>query len=204
MDVSTSAFTKEYIWGFAQGNPMHYSSDKTRFHQLINLVVGKNAAITIGASFHPYQLINGRGIDIWETVLNVISVNSYCDLEALIKSHSYFHMNPPDQSAFPVIQWQDERLFTEANPEFGTYVPFVIPYLRHDDGNKPFWLVQIETQMSLGAKATGYIEQLNDAMRFLMPPPAFILGFDVFNKHNPSEIVNHFVDFLESSIKPRL
>jgi len=91
--ITLNSFRKEYIWGFTQGNPIRMSDNKYSFYNLIQPLTGVNGTITIGASFHPYQIINQAGDDIWETLYKVIEVNKFCDYKELIEEKYFFHMN---------------------------------------------------------------------------------------------------------------
>ncbi len=196
-----SSFRKEYIWGFTQGNPMRHSTDKQAFYDLIHLLTGDNATVTIGASFHPYQLLDKSGKDIWTTLYEVIEANKYCDLDELIQTKYFFHMNPPPANAFPIQKWQDTRLFHEVNPEFGKLVPFVIPYLTHNNGKQPVWLDKLHDGITTKGNAHDFITEVNQASRFIMPEPTFIIGFEEFFVNNPHKLVSHYVDFLEKHVK---
>lgn len=199
--ITLNSFRKEYIWGFTQGNPMRMSNDKDGFYKLIQPLTGNNGTITIGASFHPYQIINQTGDDIWETLYNVIEANSFCDYNQLIEEKYFFHMNTPGPQAFPIGKWEDQRLYTEINPEFSRFVPFLIPYLTYNTLEDPLWLEKLHMGIATVGNAQEFIESVNNASRFLMPEPTFIIGFGVFEKNNPSELIDHYVDFLERHLK---
>jgi len=191
-----SSFRKEYLWGFTQGNPMRHSTDKDAFYKLIHLLTGDNATVTIGASFHPYQLLDKDGKDIWTTLYEVIEQNKFCDYNELIEQKFFFHMNPPGPEAFPIQKWKDTRLFHEVNPEFARLVPFVIPYLTHNNGEQPVWLMKLHEGITTKGNAHEFITEVNQASRFIMPEPSFIIGFEEFHVNNPNKMVGHFVDFL--------
>jgi len=199
--ISMNTFRKEYIWGFTQSNPMNHSSDKDAFYNLIFPLTGMNGTVTIGASFHPYQIINNNGIDIWEQVFQVTKAHNYCDYEKLINEKYFFHMIPPAATAFPYIIWSDNRLLNEINPEFGIYVPFLIPYLTFENGQEPQWLVELKNGITTQGNAHLFIDKINHASKFLMPEPTFIIGFDEFDINNPSTVIDHFVDFLDQHFK---
>lgn len=203
-DIQLSSFRKEYIWGFTQGNPMHHSTDKEAFYKLIHLLTGDSAVVTIGASFHPYQLLDSRDVDIWASVYNIIQENNYCDFNELVGKNDFFHMNPPGANAFPIRKWKDTRLFHEVNPEFARLVPFVIPYLVHENGSQPLWLKKLQEGILAKGNAQEFITEVNEASRFIMPATSFVIGFEEFHAHNPHKMINHFVDFLERHIKGQL
>src|SRR6218665_3587448 len=114
--ITIKSFKKGYLWGFTQADPMHHSNDKDDFYNLISLVTGENGTVTIGASFHPYQLVNDRGEDVWEQLFSVIQTNNFCDFEKLIQEKLFFHMTPPPKDFFPIKLWKAERLLTGVNP----------------------------------------------------------------------------------------
>lgn len=201
MSMTISDFRKEYIWGFTQGHPMRHSTDKDAFYRLIHPLTGDLGAVTIGASFHPYQLLNEKDEDIWETVYTLIEANQYCDMYALVQEKAFFHMNPPGLAAFPIRKWKDTRLFHEINPEFSKLVPFVIPYLVYSDGQQPLWLTRLHEGIVTHGHAQEFITAENMASRFLMPEPTFIIGFEEFHAHNPGKLINHFVDFLDQHLR---
>ena len=200
-EVSINSFRKEFIWGFTQGNPMHHSENKDDFFKLIKPLTGDNGSITIGASFHPYQIIDKTDNDIWEILFNVIKANNFCDYDELINEKYFFHMTPPGVQAFPLIKWQDDRLFHEINPEFGQYVPFLIPYLTFNNNEEPYWLKELNQGIETVGNAHAFIDKINNVSRFLMPEPTFIVGFGEFNKNKRNTLIDHYVNFLNTSIK---
>ncbi len=200
-EITLSSFRKEFIWGFTQGNPMHHSENKDDFYKLIKPLTGDNGTITIGASFHPYQIIDKSDNDIWEILYNVIKTNNFCDYEKLISDKYFFHMTPPAAQAFPITMWQDDRLFHEVNPEFGKYVPFLIPYLTYNNTKEPNWLKELKRGIETVGNAHAFVEKVNSASRFLMPEPTFIVGFGEFDKNNRNALVDYYVNFLNKNIK---
>ena len=200
-EITIDSFRKEYIWGFTQRNPMYHSSKKDDFYNLIKPLTGENGTVTIGASFHPYQLIDKSGNDIWETLFNVVKINNFCNYHKLIEEKFFFHMVPPGPDAFPFLKWKDDRLYHEINPEFSKYVPFLIPYLTYDNKNEPVWLTELNQSISSKGNAHEFINKINAASRFFLPEPTFIIGFGIFDKNNLGELINNYVDFLNKHIK---
>jgi len=80
-------------------------------------------------------------------------------------------------------------------------VPFLIPYLTYNTAEDPLWLEKLHTAITTNGNAQEFIESVNNASRFLMPEPTFIIGFGVFEKNYPSELIDHYVDFLERHLK---
>jgi hypothetical protein len=198
-----SHLKKGFLWGFTQGDPMKHSNSTQEFYKLINLVSGQNGTVTIGASFHPYQLINDKNEDLWEQLFNVIKANKFCDLGEIIREKHFFHMNPPSKEYFKINVWNDERLLTDYNPEFGTYVPVIIPYLTFENGKEPFWLTQINEEVKKSGNAHNYLDKINNGSKFLLPEPTFIVGFGEFDKNNLKGTVDNFVNFLNNSINKK-
>lgn len=180
---------------------MHPGTDKDAFYQLIHPLTGNHATITIGASFHPYQLMNEKGKDVWEMTYEVIQANNYCNIEELVKEKMFFHMNPPGPQAFPIVKWEDKRLFHEVNPEFARLVPFVIPYLTINTGQQPLWLDKLHEGIKTKGNAQEFVSSVNEVARFLLPEPTFIIGFDEFHTHNPRPLVSNFVNFLDKHVR---
>lgn len=194
-------FRKEYIWGFTQGNPMKQAGDKINFYKLIKPLTGSNGTITIGSSFHPYQIIDKNGVDLWDTIFSVIESNNFCDFEELITNKDFFHMVPPGSQAFPFNVWNDERLLTDNNPAFGKFVPFIIPYLTNDTGSSPEWVKSLNEEIDKNGNAHDFITKINEESRFLMPEPSFIIGFGQFEDNKPENLIDNFVDFMEKNLK---
>lgn len=193
-------FRKEYMWGFTQGYPIKHSKDKEAFNKLMTLV-SKTGAISIGATFHPYHLLDGKGNDLWEIFLKTIEINNSSVLEILKDKKKIYHLDVPSAEQFQIVKWDDERLFVEHNPEFGKFVPFVLPFISYNDGEDPLWLTKLQEGLKEKYTAKDFIDKVNDAVRFFLPQPTFILGIDEFDKDNSSQLIDHYVNFLENVIK---
>lgn len=192
-----AAWRCSYLWGFTQGFPMSHSADGMAFARLISLATGRKGAVTIGASFHPYQLVNPKGVHVWAQTLVSIIVQKACDLKVIGTTHSYFHMNPPGPQAFPLLVWPDTRLMPDVTPAFGTYVPFIIPYLEYEDGLPSYWTERLEHEVLHNGHAHAYLESINAALRFLLADPAFVVGFGTLDEKHPEALLDNFVRFIE-------
>ena len=199
--IDIKLFRKGYLWGFTNENPHSLSRDTISFVDFIKLVAGENGTITIGASLHPYQLIGPSGTDIWENTFNHIRQNNSCDCSGLVTEKRFFHFVPAEANATPFVIWTDNRLLNMVNPEFSKFVPFTIPYLSVEDGRPPLWAVEISSALKRQGNANAYIEKINSASKFFLPESAFIVGFGEFDKRRPGELVDHYVRFLERSIR---
>ncbi|WP_224369210.1 hypothetical protein [Hyalangium versicolor] len=191
-----------YLWGFTSGFPMRHSTDREAFARLIGLATGDRGAVTIGASFHPYQLVNAKGVTVWQQTLVAIITQKFCDLKQIATTPTFFHMNPPGPQAFPILIWPDKRLTTDVTPAFGKYVPFVIPYADLDDGSVPHWRMRLAEEVATHGHAHAYLESINAALRFLLPDPAFVVGFGILDEEHPETLVEQFVTFAQQSFPP--
>lgn len=195
-----SSWRYGYLWGFTSGVPMRHSADKEAFARLIGLVTGRKGAVTIGASFHPYQLVNAKGVPVWAQTMVAILTQGI-DLKVVTTTNTFFHMNPPGPQAFPVLIWPDNRLSTEVTPAFGKYVPFVIPYLEFEDGDIPYWSERLHEDMLMHGHAEAYLNAINASLRFLLPEPAFVVGFGVLDEQHPEALLEHFVQFAHQHLQ---
>jgi hypothetical protein len=184
-----------YLWGFTSGNPMRHSTNKEAFARLIGLATGQKGAVTIGASFHPYQLVNAKGVPVWAQTMIVIITQQFCDLKVVATTNTFFHMNPPGPQAFPTLIWPDNRLATSVTPAFAKYVPFVIPFVDYDDGELPHWSDRLNEEVLMNGNANAYLDSINASLRFLLPDPAFVVGFGMLNEQHPEALLEHFVQF---------
>lgn len=189
-----SSWRYSYLWGFTSGFPMRHSADNEAFARLIGLATGRKGAVTIGASFHPYQLVNAKGVPVWAQTMVAILMNDI-DVKEVTTTNTFFHMNPPGPEAFPLILWPDDRLSTDVTPAFGRYVPFVIPYLEFEDGEAPYWSERLTEDVRVHGHADAYLNAINDSLRFLLPKPSFVVGFGVLDEQHPEALVEDFVQF---------
>ena len=90
--------------------------------------------------------------------------------------------------------WPDTRLTYDENPLFSQYVPFVIPFLVKNTDAQPNWDKEINAGIALQGHASNYVNRVTEAIRFFMPEPAFIIGFDEFDEDNPSKLIDSFIN----------
>ncbi|AGC41953.1 ankyrin repeat-containing protein [Myxococcus stipitatus DSM 14675] len=194
-----ASWTQGYLYGFAGYAPMKHSSDAAAFVELIQRIT-QRPVITIGASLHPYQLLRPEGLSIWSYTLLRMHSQQQAALLEVGNGRASVHTVPP-ADAFPMSQWSDKRLFTDVNPVFGQYVPFVIPYLVPKEDGPPYWEKRMAAEVAAHGHATPYLESINEALRFLLPHPAFVVGIDAFDEKNPHAVVQNFVDVAEKLLK---
>ena len=56
------------------------------------------------------------------------------------------------------------------------------------------WDYEIAKGVAEKGHASEYVERVTNAIRFFMPEPAFIMGFDEFDEKNPSGLIDNFIN----------
>ncbi|OUD25374.1 hypothetical protein, partial [Flavobacterium psychrophilum] len=56
------------------------------------------------------------------------------------------------------------------------------------------WDLELNIEIALNGHATNYVNSINELIRFIMPEPSFILGFDEFDEQNPSKLIENFIN----------
>lgn len=187
-------FACYYVYGFTD-NPFQQSSDSSALEELYKTVIGTTGGIIIPSSFHPYQLVNPQGTTVWQAAyaqLHATDSNAEA-LNAIAHDNAHFVVDP--SAAFGDMHvWPDTRLTTDENPVFAKYVPFVIPFLVYRTAKQPEWDKEIAAAMATTGNASAYVTQVTNAIRFMMPAPAFVLGFDEFDEAHPQRVVDNFIN----------
>ncbi|MFD2717872.1 hypothetical protein ACFST9_04050 [Hymenobacter monticola] len=188
---SLNDFASFYLYGLTN-QPYQQSSDLTKFGELYNLVIGKHGGLGIASSFHPYQLVNQAGITVWYT--------AYAQFYAQPNRLQMFAEMTLEKAQFVVVPpasfaefhlWPDTRLTTDENPIFGRFVPFVIPFLVRKDPELLRW----DAEFADGDKnrLNAYLKEVNAAIKFVQPAPAFVLGFGEFDEQQPEQLIEKFL-----------
>lgn len=193
MKDSLINFDCYYIYGLTD-NPFRQSNDYGSFRTLYRKVIGIKRGMIIGSSFHPYQLINVKGITVWQAAYVQFLLKSKQDesFNSIINNNELFLVDPSPAFKNGMV-WPDTRLTYDKNPIFSQYVPFVIPFLAHKFTGQANWDIEINLDMATNANAAGFVEQVTHLTRFIMPAPSFVLGFDKFDEANPSKLIDHFI-----------
>ena len=78
------------------------------------------------------------------------------------------------------------------------YIPFVLPFLVRKGPAALRW--DAELAAAEGNKETfgHYLDQVNEAIRFVQPAPAFVLGFDEFDEQHPERLIDRFMSVRDS------
>ncbi len=187
-------FASFYLYGLSN-NPYRQSADVEKFGQLYDLVIGAHGGVSIGSSFHPYQLIGPGGVTVWYAAYAQLysQPNRAALFEAMTDEQARFLVAPPASfSAFHV--WPDTRLTSEENPVFSHYIPFVLPFLVRKGPAALRW----DAEFAAAAAGTPegiqpYLEAVVTALRFVQPAPAFVLGFAEFDEQQPERVIERFM-----------
>lgn len=166
------------------------------FSQLYEKVIGATGGLFLPQSFHPYQLVNAKGTSVWLAAYAwLVTRPAKEEMLDKISNGSIYPANVP--SSFNEYHvWPDNRLLPKQNAAFGTYAPFVIPFIVWKDEKPLSFDVEIQAAIAAGKDAGSYLGGINQAISFLMSPPAFVIGFDEFDEQQPSALIDHFVNFL--------
>jgi hypothetical protein len=186
-------FRSYYLYGFTD-NPFLQPNDAGAFNQLYAKVIGDMGGLIISGSFHPYQIVNQKGTTVWHVAYLHVHFNENKEeaFRAITREQARFLVDPSD-SFKNIFTWPDKRLTFETDPFFSKYVPFIIPFLVYKPQKKLNWDLEIQKEMNQKGHAGDYVESITESIRFFMPKPAFILGFDEFDEQNPSKMIDNFI-----------
>lgn len=186
-------FSFYYLYGITN-DPNRTSGDVQAFNNLYQMVIGRVGGICIANSFHPYFTINGKGLTVWTDAFIKMAVNRNKDeMFSNIKNERAVYTLGASSTFKELHFWPDTRLSYEENPGFSKYVPFIIPFLALKSEQSTNWDTAIQTSKITNGYATEYLEEVTNAIRFFMPAPAFVLGFDEFDVTNPSGLIDKFI-----------
>jgi len=206
-DSSTSAtaappsltdFASFYLYGLTD-NPYRQSTDLAQFGQLYNLVVGEHGGAGLASTFHPYQLVNQQGVTVWYAAYAQLYAQPNRDelFTAMAEEQARFVVAPP--ASFQEFHvWPDTRLTSTENPVFSHYIPFVLPFLVRKNPAALRWDAELAAAEGNKEAFGRYLDQVNAAIRFVQPAPAFVLGFDEFYEEQPERLIERFMSVRDS------
>ena len=193
-EISLSNFKFYYLYGLTD-NPNKLSNDATAFNKLYKKVIGTRGGIIINNSFHPYYIVNTKGTTVWTAAYLKIYFNEKRDelFDTIINQNGIFMADT--STVFKDINvWPYTRLTHDENQIFSKYVPFIIPFLVYKSEEKTNWDIEINRETNTKENVSTYIDTVTQSIRFFMPEPAFILGFDEFDEKDPSKLINNFIN----------
>jgi hypothetical protein len=191
---SLTDFASFYLYGLTN-NPYQQSTDLEKFGQLYRLIIGEHGGVGLASSFHPYQLVNPAGITVWYTAYAQLYAqpNRAALFEAMADEQARFVVAPPASfSEFHV--WPDTRLTSPENPVFSHYIPFVLPFLVRKGPAPLRWDAELANAAGNAARLQPYLDAVNEAIRFVQPSPAFVLGFGEFDEQQPERLIERFME----------
>jgi hypothetical protein len=191
---SLKDFACFYLYGLTN-NPYQQSTDLVKFGELFNLVIGYHGGLGIAGSFHPYQLVNPAGISVWYTAYaQFYAQPNRLDMfaEMTLEKAQFVVVPPASFAEFHV--WPDTRLTTDENPIFGRFIPFVIPFLVRKDPDLLRWDKEFAAAGEDKNRLRPYLKAVNEAIKFVQPAPAFVLGFGEFDEQQPEQLIEKFLN----------
>lgn len=191
-------FASFYLYGLTS-QPYRQSADVARFGQLYDLVVGGHGGVALSSSLHPYQLVNPAGVTAWYAAYaQLYAQPDRAALFASLASEQARYVVAPPASFQEFHVWPDTRLTSPQNPVFSYYIPFVLPFLVYKSPAALRWDAELAAAEGNKEVFGHYLDQVNEAIRFVQPAPAFILGFDEFDEQHPERLVNKFMSVRDS------
>lgn len=188
-------FAGFYLYGFTN-NPYQQSTDFVKFGELYKLVIGAHGGFSIASSFHPYQLINPAGVSVWYTAYAQFYAHpDRVEMfgEMTLEKTPFLVEPPASFAAYNV--WPDARLSKAENPVFSRYIPFVIPFLVRKSPEALRWDSEIAAAGSDRERLSWYLDAVKEAITFLQPAPAFVLGFGEFDEQRPEQLIEKFMSY---------
>ena len=182
-----------YLYGLTN-QPYRQSTDLAKFGELFSLVIGHHGGLGMASTFHPYQLVNPAGISVWYTAYAQFYAqpNRFELFAEMTLEKAQFVLVPPASFAeFHV--WPDTRLTSDENPIFSRFIPFVIPFLVRKDPELLRWDQEFAAAEGDSARISPYLKAVHEAIRFVQPAPAFVLGFGEFDEQQPEQLIEHFL-----------
>ena len=195
---SLTDFASCYLYGLSS-QPYRQSTDVAQFGQLYDLVVGSHGGVALASTFHPYQLVNPAGITVWYAAYaQLYAQPNRAALFGAIASEQARYVVAPPASFAEFHVWPDTRLTSPENPVFSHYIPFVLPFLVHKNPAALRWDAELAAADGNKESFGHYLEAVNEAIRFVQPAPAFVLGFDEFDEAQPERLIEQFMSVRDS------
>ena len=191
---SLADFACFYLYGITN-EPYRQSTDLTKFGELYSLVVGNHGGLGIASSFHPYQLLNPEGVSVWYA--------AYAQFYAQPNRFELFAEMTLEKAAFVLVPpasfaelhvWSDARLTSDENPVFNRFIPFVIPFVVRKNPDILRWDAEFAAAAGDKARLMPYLKAVNEAVHFVQPAPAFVLGFGEFDEQQPEQLIEKFLN----------
>ena len=192
---SLTDFACFYLYGLTN-SPYQQSTDLGKFGELYDLVIGAHGGLGIASSFHPYQLLNPAGVSVWYAAYAQFYAqpNRIELFGAMTLEKAAFVMVPPASFA-EFHPWPDARLTSDENPIFSRFIPFVLPFLVRKNPDALRWDAEFAAADGDKSRLSPYLKAVSQAIKFVQPAPAFVLGFGEFDEQHPEQLVEHFLSY---------
>ena len=182
-----------YLYGLSN-EPYRQSPDLKKFGELFNLVIGAHGGAGIAGSFHPYQLLGPGDVSVWYAAYaQLYAQPNRFELfaEMTLEKAQFVLSSSPDFAEYHL--WADTRLTADENPIFTRFVPFVIPFLVRKDPEPLRWDKEFAAADGDPNRLRPYLKSVNEAIHFVQPAPAFVLGFGEFDEQQPELLIEKFM-----------
>lgn len=198
-----SNWEHHYIYGFIGGNPLQTITDLNSVITIIKNTVGNKGFIGMDSIFHPYNLINEKGVTAWDLAWfrvytqdngNFIQEIGKNQTATVVKTEL---LNLKDNFRI----WPNDSLNPEKHKQYSKYVPFIFPYLIYKSEERPHWESMIKAEIELQGHAQTYINNFNSVFSNFFKGHVMTLGFGEFDRENLDDLIFKFTDFYEKNIK---
>lgn len=198
-----SNWEHSYIYGFISGDPFQTISDLDAVAVLIKNTVGHKGFIALDSIFHPYNLVNHKGVTAWDLAwFRVYSQDNGGFIREIGDNKNATVVNVETLNLKENFRiWPNADLDPEKNVQYSKYVPFVFPYLVYKNNDEPHWSKMIKAELELQGHAQTYIENFNSVFSKVVKGHVMTLGFGEFDRENPDDLIEKFTSFYENHIK---
>ncbi|MCF8275727.1 MAG: hypothetical protein K9J17_03245 [Flavobacteriales bacterium] len=198
-----SNWEHHYIYGFISGNPYQTISDLNAVVTIFKNTVGKKGFIGIDSIFHPYNLVNPKGVTAWDLAwFSVYTPDNGKFIGEIAENKTATVVNAEALNLKDNYRvWPNNDLDPEINEQYSKYVPFVLPYLIYKNNDEPHWSEMIKSELELQGQAHTYIENFNSVFSKCINGHVMTLGFGEFDRENLDELIENFTSFYEKKIK---
>ena len=147
------------------------------------MVVGNNGGIIIPNAFHPYRIVNKKGLTVWNAAYVRVHFSDHKEniLKEIINEKAVFIIDTSSEFAIR-NDWPDKRL--NETELFKEKTPFIIPFLIY--GNQNPKLNKLSENQELN--------NIDLLIKDIWNPEMEVLGFDQFDEKSPSKLIDNFLN----------
>lgn len=198
-----SNWEHNYIYGFVNGNSFQTINDLNDVTEIIRNTVGNKGFIGIDSIFHPYSLVNHKGVTAWDLAWFKVYVHDNGKFireiaenktGTVVKTET---LNLKDNYRI----WPNNDLDPTKNKQYSKFVPFVFPYLVYKNNDEPHWSKMIKAELEIQGHAHTYLENFNSVFKKSISETIMTLGFGKFDRENLDELIEKFTSFYDKNYK---